>query len=206
MALTKLNFGGTQQALVAANIPTVTGTHMPAGTIIKTETKPFTNFGDIDLNNTANDTDIPGTEQSFTRTIANSKILVQYNFKCTSYLVAYLNLQRKIGSGSYATVSTGATGTQNGRTSNKQLLGQYYNHAGSVNAMGYGIHADFYQFLDSTDTGLTNTTDAITYKITAYSDNASGRDLTVNIDGYSTSHSSYHSTVESSVTFYEIKV
>ena len=186
-------------------LTSITASDLPAGSIIKAETTPFTNFGTIDLNNTANDTDVPGTEQSFTRTIANSKILVQYNFKCTSYLVAYLNLQRKIGSGSYATVSTGATGTQNSRTSNRQLLGQYYNTT-TVNGMGYGVHADFYQFIDSTSTGLTNTTDAITYKITAYSDNASGRDLMLNVDGYAPSHGSYSNTFESSVTFMEIKV
>tara|TARA_B100001248_G_scaffold242459_1_gene210016 strand:+ start:337 stop:912 length:576 start_codon:yes stop_codon:yes gene_type:complete len=191
MALTKLNFSSASS--------------FSTGSIVKSETTPFTNFGTIDLSNTANGTDVSGTEQSFTRTFLNSKILVQYNFKCTSYLVAYLNLQRKIGSGSYATVSAGATGTQGGRTSNRQLLGQYYNTT-SVNGMGYGIHADFYQFLDSTSTGLTNTTDAITYKITAYADNASGRDLYINVDGYTPSHSSYSNTVESSVTFMEIKV
>tara|TARA_R100001480_G_scaffold152092_1_gene153855 strand:+ start:762 stop:1334 length:573 start_codon:yes stop_codon:yes gene_type:complete len=175
-----------------------------AGKIIKVETTPFTDFGTIDLTTTANDTDIPGTEKSFTRLFSDSKILVQYNLKCTSNLNAYLNLQRKIGSGSYATVSAGATGTQNNRTSNRQLLGSYYNYT-NVNAMGYGIHADFYQFLDSTDTGLSNSSDAITYKITGYS-TSSSYDFMLNIDGYTPSHSSYHNTVESSVTFMEIAV
>tara|TARA_E500000331_G_scaffold7131_1_gene6945 strand:- start:8869 stop:9483 length:615 start_codon:yes stop_codon:yes gene_type:complete len=36
MALTKLNFGGNQQALVAANIPTITGTQLPIGAILQT--------------------------------------------------------------------------------------------------------------------------------------------------------------------------
>tara|TARA_B100000035_G_scaffold72758_1_gene60095 strand:- start:399 stop:998 length:600 start_codon:yes stop_codon:yes gene_type:complete len=182
----------------------IAAANLPAGSIIKTETTPFTDFGTISLTTTQNETDIPGTEKSFTRTLSNSKILVQYNLKCTSYATAYLNLQRKIGSGSYATVSTGATGTQNGRTSNKQLLGAYYNNT-SVNAMGYGIHGDFYQFLDSTSTGLTNSSDAITYKITGYSSSTSF-DLHINIDGYTPSHANYHNTVESSVTFMEIKV
>lgn len=175
-----------------------------AGKIIKVETTPFTDFGTVDLTTSANGTDVPGTEQSFTRLFSDSKILVQYNLKTTSNLNLYLNLQRKIGSGSYATISTGATGTQNGRTSNKQLLGAYYNTT-SVNAMGYGIHAEFYQFLDSTSTGLTDSSSAITYKITCYS-NSTSADLHINIDGYTPSHSNYHNTVESSVTFMEIAV
>ena len=113
-------------------------------------------------------------------------------------------MMRKIGSGSYAIVSAGASGTQNSRTSTKQLLGAYYNTT-SVNAMGYGIHADFYQFLDSTSTGLTNSSDAITYKITGYANDA-GRDYMLNIDGYTPSNVNYSNTVESSVTFMEIKV
>lgn len=35
MALTKLNFGGNQQALVAANIPTLTASKMPSDTILQ---------------------------------------------------------------------------------------------------------------------------------------------------------------------------
>jgi len=175
---------------------------LPAGSIVKTETTPFTDFGTIDVTTTQNETLIPGSEQSFTRSVANSKILVLYNLKMTSYLTVYLNMQRKIGSGSYATVSTGAAGTQNGRTSVRQVLGAHYNNT-STNAMGYGIHSDFYQFLDSTSTGLTDTTDAITYKITGYS-NTNGYDVMLNIDGYNSSN--YNSTVESSVTFMEIKV
>ena len=35
MALTKLNFGGNQQALVAANIPTLTSNKMPAGSVLQ---------------------------------------------------------------------------------------------------------------------------------------------------------------------------
>ena len=177
---------------------------LPAGSIIKAETTPFTDFGTIDLTTSANGTDVPGTEQSFTRTLSTSKILVQYNLKTTSGGNLYLNLQRKIGSGSYATISAGASGTQNGRTSNRQLLGAYYNTT-SVNAMGYGIHAELYQFLDSTSTGLTNSSDAITYKITCYS-SSSSNDLHINIDGYTSTHANYHNTVESSVTFMEIKV
>ena len=182
----------------------ISAANLPAGSIVKTETTAFTDFGTIDLSTTPQGTDIPGTEVSFTRTLSNSKILVQYNLKGSSYLNAYLNMMRKIGSGSYAIVSAGASGTQNNRTSTKQLLGAYYNTT-SVNAMGYGIHADFYQFLDSTSTGLTNSSDAITYKITGYANDA-GRDYMLNIDAYSVSHANYSNTVESSVTFMEIKV
>ena len=173
-----------------------------AGKIIKVETTPFTDFGTINMTTTANETLIPGTEVSFTRLFSTSKILVQYNLKMTSYLTIYLNMQRKIGSGSYATISTGASGTQNSRTSNRQVLGGYYNTT-SVNAMGYGIHADFYQFLDSTSTGLTDSSDAITYKITGYS-NTAGYDVILNMDGYNATN--YNSTTESSVTFMEIAV
>jgi hypothetical protein len=175
-----------------------------AGKIIKVETTPFTDFGTIDLSTTARGTDIPGTEQSFTRLFSDSKILVQYNLKCSSNLNAYLNLERKIGSGSYALVSTGATGTQNNRTSTAQLLASYYNTT-TVNAMGFGIHCDFHQFIDSTATGLSNSSDAITYKITGYA-NSTGRDFMLNIDAYTPSHSNYSNTVESSVTFMEIAV
>ena len=187
MALTKLNFSS------ANNYAT--------GSIVKSETTPFTNFGTINMTTTANETLIPGTEVSFTRLFSNSKILVQYNLKMTSYLTVYLNMQRKIGNGSYATISTGATGTQNSRTSNRQILGAYYNHT-NVNAMGYGIHSAFYQFLDSTNTGLTDSSSAITYKITGYS-SANGYDVMLNIGGYNGSN--YNSTTESSVTFMEIK-
>ena len=180
----------------------IAAANLPAGSIIKTETTPFTDFGTINMTTTANETLIPGTEVSFTRLFSTSKILVQYNLKMTSYLTVYLNMQRKIGSGSYATISTGATGTQNGRTSNRQILGAYYNHT-NVNAMGYGIHSEFYQFLDSTSTGLTNSSDAITYKITGYS-NTAGYDVMINIDAYNGTN--YNSTTESSVTFMEIKV
>ena len=185
-------------------LTSVSAANLPAGSIVKTETTAFTNFGTIDLTTTQNATDVPGTEQSFTRSVSTSKILVHYNLKIGSKYNLYLNLQRKIGSGSYATISIGATGTQNGRTSNRQLFGGYYNTT-SVNAMGYGIHSDFYQFLDSTSTGLTDSTDAITYKVTGYSSSTDG-DLHINIDGYTPSHSSYSNTVQSSVTFYEIKV
>lgn len=173
-----------------------------AGKIIKVETTPFTDFGTINMTTTANETLIPGTEVSFTRLFSTSKILVQYNLKMTSYLTVYLNMQRKIGSGSYATISTGASGTQNSRTSNRQILGAYYNHT-NVNAMGYGIHSEFYQFLDSTSTGLTDSSDAITYKITGYS-NTAGYDVMINIDAYNGTN--YNSTTESSVTFMEIAV
>ena len=173
-----------------------------AGKIIKVETTPFTDFGTINMTTTANETLIPGTEVSFTRLFSTSKILVQYNLKMTSYLTIYLNMQRKIGSGSYATVSTGASGTQNSRTSNRQILGGYYNNI-STNAMGYGIHAEFYQFLDSTSTGLTDSSSAITYKITGYSSNA-GYDVMLNIDGHDATTN--NSTTESSVTFMEIAV
>ena len=41
MALTKLNFGGKQQALVAANIPTLTSNKMPTGSVLQVVQETF---------------------------------------------------------------------------------------------------------------------------------------------------------------------
>jgi len=202
MALTKLNFGGKQQALVAANIPTVTGTQMPAGTIIKTETNPITSFGQIDVPTAHTFVDLPGTEFSFTRTITTSKILVQINFKISAHQQAYLQLNRKIGSGSYAVVGAGSSGTQNGRTSEGQYMGNYYDNT-SANGMAYGFHSDMHQYLDTLALGLTNTADAISYKLST-SVQANGNDVAWNIARYDGTNN--NRTGQSSITFYEIKV
>ena len=175
-----------------------------SGGIVKVETQPITDFGQVDGNNVNSSgawVDVPGTEKSFTRSISTSKILVQYNLKMTSYLTVYLRLHRKIGSGAYAVVGAGASGTDGGRTSNRQVLGAQYNYT-NVNAMGYGIHADLFSFLDESGEGLTDSTSAITYKIDMGGGGGS-YDLMLNIDGYNGSN--YNSTTESNVTFMEIK-
>ena len=186
MALTKLNAAA-----------------LPAGSIVKSETKIISAFGKTNVASTSSYNDVPGTEVSFTRSFANSKILGLWNLKITSGLNIWLQLNRKIGSGSYAVVNVGATGTQGGRTSAKQIWGAIYNNT-SVNAMAYGIHAQQYTFLDESGEGLTDTTDAISYKITL-SGSATSNYLTLNMDAYN-SATNYNKTVESSVTFMEIKV
>ena len=176
---------------------------LPAGSIIKSETKIISAFGNTTVASTSSYNDIAGTEVSFSRTLANSKILGLWNLKWTTGNNIWLKLNRKIGSGSYAVVNVGATGTQGGRTSAYQMMGAMYNVT-SVNAMGFGIHAHLYAFLDESGEGLTDTTDAISYKITM-SGSATSNYLSLNIDGYN-SASNYNKTVESSVTFMEIKV
>ena len=190
MALTKLNYTGQG---------TVPSSKMPTGSVIKTQTNSITAFGKTDL--TTSFADIAGTEHSFTRTLSNSKILVNFNLKLTSLQGFTLRLNRKIGSGSYAVVGNGASGTDGGRTSVLSVLGCYYNST-TVNAMGYGIHSDMYNFLDESGKGLTNTTDAITYKITCKG-NTSNSDLFLNITGQDSADGNF--TTESSVTFMEIK-
>ena len=176
-----------------------------SGGIVKVETQPITDFGLVEGNDVVGGgawVDLPGTAKAFTRSISTSKILVQYNLKVTSYLTTYLRLHRKIGSGAYAVVGAGASGTDGGRTSNRQVLGAYYNYT-SVNAMGYGIHSDLFSFLDEVGEGLTDSASAITYKIDM-GVGGSTYDIFLNIDGYNGSN--YNSTTESSVTFMEIKV
>ena len=188
MALSKISNGSTDG--------TVAG-----GKGVKVQTNPITAFGDLTLSNTH--TDLFGTEHSFTRTVSNSKILVNFNLKMTSLYNAIICMNRKIGSGSYAIVNKGATGTSNGRTAQGTgYTGQIFNSV-SENAMGYGIHAQSYIFLDETGEGLTDTTDPITYKITGLSGGGGGADkLYLNISGYDGTN--YNYTTESSVTFMEI--
>ena len=171
--------------------------------ILKSETKVISAFGDTAVASTSSYNDVPGTEVSFSRTFANSKIWGLWNLKISSALNVYLKLNRKIGSGSYAVVNVGATGTQGGRTSAKQMWGALYNHTGT-NAMAYGIHAQLYTFLDETGEGLTDTLDAISYEV-SLSGSGTANKLMLNIDGHD-SATNYNKTVESSVTFMEIKV
>ena len=188
MPLTTLNFSSASS--------------FPTGSIVKSETKVITAFGDTTVASTSAFNDLSGTEQTFTRTFADSKILSLWNLKWSSGTNVWFNLNRKIGSGSYAVVNKGATGTQGGRTSAKQVWGAMYNTT-SVNAMAYGIHAQQYTFLDESGEGLTDSTDAISYKV-SISGSATNVYLSLNIEGYN-SATNYNKTVESSVTFMEIK-
>ena len=58
-----------------------------------------------------------GTEVSFTRSFANSKILGLWNLKWSTGNNIFMRLNRKIGSGSYAVVNNGAGTQKFGRTS-----------------------------------------------------------------------------------------
>jgi hypothetical protein len=69
--------------------------------------------------------------------------------------------------------------------------------------MGYGIHAHQYTFLDESGEGLTDTTDAISYKI-SISGSGTSHKLSLNIENYAAAN--YDRTTESSVTFMEIAV
>jgi hypothetical protein len=189
------NFLGTSTTVPSSKIVAAS---LPSGTVLKVQTNPITAFGKTDL--TTSYADVAGTEQSFTRAVSNSKILVCWNLKLTTFQNTYIKMNRKIGSGSYAVVNAGATGTDGGRTSEAQVLGTFYNTI-SVNAMGYGTHAYQYTFLDESGEGLTNTTDAITYKITVAGINSTS-DFFLNISGYD--GTGYNHTTESSVTFMEI--
>ena len=82
---------------------------LPAGSIVKSETKIISAFGNTNVASTSSYNDVPGTEVSFTRSFANSKILGLWNLKITSGLNVWLQLNRKIGSGSYAVVNVGAS-------------------------------------------------------------------------------------------------
>jgi len=192
-------------AIAATKVGALAAANMPASSIVKVETQPITAFGKTDGNDIINGgawVDVAGTEKAFTRSISTSKILVQYNLKLNSDRTISFRLNRKIGSGSYAVVNAGASGTDGGRTSERGILGGYYNLT-SVNAMAYGIHADQYTFLDESGEGLTDSASAITYKITLGGLGGS-YDSFLNICAYDGTY--YNSTSESSVTFMEIKV
>ena len=83
MALTKLNFGGNQQALVAANIPTLTNTQlpvievakMPANSII--QAKQVTSSGII-INNQSS-TQHSGLTVTLTPTSTSNRLIISYS-------------------------------------------------------------------------------------------------------------------------------
>ena len=72
MPLTTLNFSSASS--------------FPTGSIVKAETKVITAFGDTTVASTSSYNDITGTEQTFTRTFADSNILSLWNLKLSSYL------------------------------------------------------------------------------------------------------------------------
>ncbi len=183
MPLTKLNFSSSN--------------NFSAGSIVKTEFAEIDTFGRTSLSTSSN-VDISGTEKSFTRTFPDSKILVHLCLKWNTYKYGVMYMNRKIGSGSYSQINQGATGTQGGVTSSGGILNIHYNNT-SENAMGYGNHSELYAFLDNPGTS----TDAITYKIQAFSYNSDGV-FGLNTNASYNNTSGYHTT-KSGYTFYEIK-
>ena len=108
MALTKLNFGGKQQALVAANIPIITGTQMPAGAVIQTVTgaNPGANDSEVSIQGAYAAT---GFYVDITPTSASNRIVVfgrAMGGANYSDDTAYMELFRKIGSGTPATTNS----------------------------------------------------------------------------------------------------
>jgi len=108
MALTKLNFGGNQQALVAANIPTITGTQLPSGTILQTVTgvNPGANDSEVAIQGAYAAT---GFYVEITPTSASNRIVVFGRaMGGTNYSddQPYMELFRKIGSGTAATTNS----------------------------------------------------------------------------------------------------
>jgi len=102
MALTKLNFGGNQQSLVAANIPTITDTQMPSKSILQTiHSTDGTAATFTSVNGATPATVISG---SITPSATNSKILI-FGFICIGGLYSsfsgrydYIGVRLKRGS------------------------------------------------------------------------------------------------------------
>jgi len=76
MALTKLNFGGNQQALVASDIPVLTANKLPSGSVLQvksqqmsTETVLTTSYASMNNSNIA-----------ITPTSTSSKILIEFGY------------------------------------------------------------------------------------------------------------------------------
>ena len=194
MALTRVRAAGSTAFIKTDN------SNIPAGSIVKTEVAVIDTFGRTSLSTSSN-ADVSGTEKSFTRTFPNSKILVNLNLKWNTYKYGVIMLYRKIGSGAYAELEDahGAEGTQNSITSSGGVLNIHYNNT-SENAMGYGNHAELYSYLDDPGTS----SDAITYKLQAFSYNSDGV-LGLNTNAAYNSAAGYR-TVKSSYVFHEIKV
>jgi len=145
MALTKLNFGGKQQALVAANVPTLTGTQMPTGAVLQTKQVSVT---DVFSTQSQSYVDITGLTISITPSSASNKILITGALALgSSNYYIYVNLMRDS-----TEIAHGATASNRPR----MWLGTPY--FGSSND-DYSLMIYSPNFLDSP-----NTTSAITYK------------------------------------------
>lgn len=113
MALTKLNFGGNQTALVAANIPTLAASSMPAGSVIQY-------VEGVSLTSAASDSSGSFVDSGITLTITpqftSSKIHLSLTFTTrapTTNAGTYIRINRSIDGGSDTEIFKPA-GAQNG--------------------------------------------------------------------------------------------
>jgi hypothetical protein len=90
MALTKLNFGGSQTALVASNIPTLTSASMPTNSII--QAKQVTSSGII-INNQSS-TQHSGLTVTLTPTSTSNRLVISYS--STLYVASSAQLWNSI--------------------------------------------------------------------------------------------------------------
>jgi len=144
MALTKLNYTG-QGTVPIANIPTITGAKMPAGSVI--QTVQIRNNGGTVTNANATLVDT-GISLSITPSSTSNKILITANFTGTS---TYAN---SAGGTMYALYRNGTTNLFSGANDNGMLEydsnASAYNHSisqlsyldspSSTSATTYGIY------------------------------------------------------------------
>ena len=148
MALTKLNFNGNQTALVASNIPTLTASSMPAGSLLQTIQAEFKTES---YQNTANQwLDVSGFEGTITPSSASNKILINLNLGRFGHYSTAVKVLKKIGSGSYADI--GALGDSS--DSSIRVWGTGGTTASSHPIAWSGSHVD-----------TANSTSALTYKV-----------------------------------------
>lgn len=136
MALTKLNFGGNQQALVAANIPTLTANKMPTGSIIKHQ--KVTWASEFQTQSTSF-TDVTSGTLDYTPVSANSILRI------TSLLHIYL------GKGSSTDVGGAFCVVHNGTILEEPHTEQYRKVAGSGTAI-FQLPHNFTNYVSSGNT------------------------------------------------------
>ena len=145
MALTKLNFGGKQQALVATNIPTLTGTQLPVGSIIQVIKNDQHDSSTETAISSTTYADVTGWTASITPTFANSLIKVEAHAAGLSR-GSGTNLKLKLLRGSDTVIEmTRFQLTESGGTwgdSNTTFIGYDSTH-NSTSALTYKIQLAF---------------------------------------------------------------
>jgi len=162
MALTKLNFGGNQQALVAANIPTLNPTSMPAGSVIQTQVAQFQEGinGHTRVETASQSPTATNILVTITPKLSTSKLLVNFNAQgafnsAVTGNAIELYLYRSVGGASFA-----AADLDSGKVAN------YNSYANDTTGI---IHNSAFSWLDNPAT-----TSAVIYKIYIASANGGG--------------------------------